>query len=101
MLRIEHDGSASDFTLDPTTWLPIKSAGVSLADPNRPVPSEMRYEGWTKVAGVCFPTQRANYHEGVKLADEIAEEAVRVNAGLTPQELAAKPADFAPDLPGR
>src|ERR1700733_13685595 len=34
VLRIEHDGSANDFTLDPATWLPIKEAGVSLADPD-------------------------------------------------------------------
>src|SRR5262245_38632009 len=37
ILRIEHDGSATDFTLDPATYLPLKSAGVSLADPDRPV----------------------------------------------------------------
>ena len=101
VLRIEHDGTASDFTLDPATWLPVKTAGVSLADPDRPVPAEMRYGGWTEVAGVRFPTQRTNYHSGVKLAEETVEESIRVNVGLTPQGLAAKPADFAPDIPGR
>jgi hypothetical protein len=99
VLRIEHDGSASDFTLDPATLLPIKTAGVSLADPDRPVSAEMRYGGWTEVAGVHFPTQRANYHNGVKLAEETTQEAVHVNVGLKPQELAAKPADFSPDIP--
>jgi hypothetical protein len=99
VVRIAHDGTASDFTLDPTTWLPIKMAGVSLADPDHPAPNEMRYGGWTEVAGVRFPTQRANYHGGVKLAEETVEEAIRVNVGLSPQELALKPADFAPDIP--
>lgn len=91
----------SDTTLDPVTGLPMKTASVSLADPSRPVSQEMRYERWTEFAGVRFPTQRANYHNGVKLAQETTEGAIRINAGLTPQSLAAKPADFAPDLPRR
>jgi hypothetical protein len=99
VLRIEHDGAASDFKLDPNTWLPVKTADVSLANPDRPVAAEMRYGKWSKVAGVRFPTQRANYHNGVKFAEETTEEAIRVNVGLTPQELAAKPADFAPNIP--
>jgi hypothetical protein len=101
VVRIAHDGTASDITLDPTTWLPVKSAGVSLSDPDHPVPAEMRIEGWTEVAGVRFPTKRANYHSGVKLAEMTDEGVVRVNAGLTREELTAKPADFAPDIPGR
>src|SRR5262249_31430564 len=39
LLRIEHDGKATDFTLDPLTNLPSRSAGVSLAHPDRPVPA--------------------------------------------------------------
>jgi hypothetical protein len=101
VVRIAHDGTASDLTLDPVTWLPVKSASVSLANPDQPVPAEMRIEGWTEVAGVRFPTKRANYHSGVKLAEETDEETIRVNAGLIPKDLAAKPADFAPDIPGR
>ena len=100
VLRIEHDGSATDFTLDPVTCLPVKSAGVSLADPDRPVPAEMRYEGWIEVSGVRFPTHRVNYHSGVKRG-EVTTEEVRVNTGLRAQDLAAKPVDFAPDLPRR
>jgi hypothetical protein len=98
VLRIEHDGDANDFTLDTATWLPAKTSGVSLANPDRPVQSEMRYEAWTEVAGVHFPTKRANYHSGVKLG-EITDATIRVNIGLKPQELAAKPPDFAPDIP--
>jgi len=99
VLQIGHDGNTSDFTLDPITWLPVKTAGVSLADPNRPVPAEMHYESWTEVAGVRFPTQRANYHSGIKLAEETTERTIRINLGLTREDLAAKPADFAPDVP--
>ena len=98
VFRIEHDGNADDFTLDSATWLPVKTSGVSLANPDRPVSSEMRYEAWTEVAGVRFPTKRANYHDGLKLG-EITEAAVQVNVGLTSQELATKPPDFVPDIP--
>jgi hypothetical protein len=101
VVRIVHDGTASDITLDPSTWLPAKLASVSLANPDQPAPAEMRIEGWTEVAGVHFTTKRANYHNGVKLAEMTEEEAIRVNASLTLKELAARPADFAPDMPSR
>ena len=100
VLRIEHGAAATDFTLDPITSLPVKSAGVSLADPDRPVPSEMRYDEWSERAGIRFPTHRVNYQSGVKRG-EVTTADIRVNVGLRPQDLAAKPADFAPDLPGR
>jgi hypothetical protein len=100
VLRIEHGSDATDFTLEPRTSLPVKSAGVSLADPNRPVPSEMHYDGWKEVSGVRFPTHRVSYHSGVKRG-EVTTEDIRVNIGLRPQDLAATPADFAPDLPRR
>jgi len=100
VLRIEHDSSATDFTLDPVTRLPLKSSGVSLADPNRPVPSEMRYEGWKEFSGIRFPTHRANYLSGLKRGEVITGE-IKVNSGLRPEVLSAKPANFAPDLPRR
>jgi hypothetical protein len=37
VLRITHDGDATDLSLDPATWLPVKSAGISLTNPDRPV----------------------------------------------------------------
>jgi hypothetical protein len=46
------------------------------------------------------PAHRVNYHSGVKRG-EVTREAIHVNIGLRPQDLAAKPADFAPDLPRR
>lgn len=101
VLRIEHSGSAEDFTLDPITALPIKSAGISLAGPDQPVRAEMHYGGWVEVDGVRFPTRRTSYYSGVKMAEQTTEGAIRLNAGLTQQKLAAKPADFAPDMPSR
>jgi hypothetical protein len=100
VMRIAHDGTATELTLDPTTHLPLTSAGVSLADPDRPVPAQMHYEGWTKVSGVRFPTRRVSFHSGVKRG-EVTTEAVHVNVGLRPRDLAAKPADFAPDISRR
>jgi hypothetical protein len=58
----------------------------------------MHYEAWTTVAGIHFPTKRGNYHNGLKLG-EITDATIRVNAGLTLEQLAAKPPDFAPDIP--
>ena len=100
VVRIEHEGTATDFTVDPATKLPASSSGVSLADPGRPVPTEMRFEEWKDVSGVRFPMRRVSYHSGVKRGAVITE-TIRVNAGLRPQDLAAKPADFAPDIPRR
>jgi hypothetical protein len=100
VLRIEHGDSATDFTLDETTKLPLSSAGVSLADPDRPVPSQMRYGGWKEYAGVRFPMRRANYLSDVKRG-EVITETIRVNTGLRPQDLADKPANLAPDIPRR
>jgi hypothetical protein len=100
VLRIEHGGNATDFTLDPVTNLPVKSSGVSLADPDRPVPSEMRYENWKEISGVRFPTHRVNYLSGLKRG-EVTTADIRVNSGLRQQDLAAKPADFAPEIPRR
>jgi len=98
VVRIVHDGNANDFTLDSATGIPLKTNGVSLANPDRPVQSEMRYEAWTQVAGVRFPTKRANYHNGLKLG-AITDAVIQVNISLTPQALAAKPANLAPDIP--
>jgi len=97
VLRIEHDGSTDDFTVDPVTTLPLKTAGVSLADPSRPVPAETHYAEWKEISGVRFPTHRVKYHSGVKRG-EVTTEAIYVNVGLRPQDLAAKPADLAPDM---
>jgi len=98
VLRIAHGDNADDFTLDSTTWLPIKSSGISLANPDRPVRREMHYEAWTTVTGIRFPTRRINYLEGLKLG-EITGSAIRINGGLSPEQLGRQPSDFMPDVP--
>jgi len=98
VLRIAHDGAATDFTMDPKTGLPIKEAGVSLADPNHPVPEETQYRDWREISGVRFPTHKVKLLSGVKRG-ETTTETLRVNVGLRPQELAAKPADASPEIP--
>jgi len=100
VLRIAHDGNANDFSLDPATKLPMSSTGVSLADPDRPVAAEMRFSAWKDVSGMRWPTQRTNYHSGVKRG-EVITEMIRTNVGLRQEDLAQKPADFAPDIPRR
>jgi len=100
VLRIEHDGSATDFTLDPKTKLPAMEAGVSLADPDHPAPEETRYVDWKEIAGVRFPIRKVKSISGVNRGETMTE-TIRVNTGLRPQDLAAQPADFAPDIPPR
>jgi hypothetical protein len=60
----------------------------------------MRLEGWGVFEGIRFPTKRANYHSGAKLAEMVTQGPVRINRGLKPEELAAKPQDFSPIIPG-
>jgi hypothetical protein len=97
VVRITHADDATDFTLDAVTNLPLKSAGVSLADPDHPVPDGMTYEGWREISGVRFPTHRVKYLSGLKRG-EVTSGDIKVNIGLKPQDLASKPADFMPDL---
>ena len=100
VLRIAHDGDVTDFTLDRATGLPLKSSSVSLGDPDKPVPAEIRYAGWKLFSGVRFPSRRVNYHSGVKRG-EIVTEFLQINTGLNAGVLGTKPSDFAPDIPKR
>jgi len=97
VLRIEHEGHANDLTIDPTTRLPVSSAGVSLADPEHPVSAELRFVGWQNVSGVRFATHRINLHSGVKRG-EVTTESIRINSGLSQSELARIPTDFLPEI---
>lgn len=97
ILSIQHNGTTTVLTLDPATSLPIKSTGISLADPDQPVPAEMRYEAWKEVSGVRFPTRRINYLRGMRRG-EVTTSVITVNVGLRPQDLAAKPVVFTPEI---
>ncbi len=84
-----------EITLDPVTFLPVKQTGISLADPNHPVPSEARVEQWRTIDGVKFPGRVSSFHSGKKVA-EITEEEIRLNSGIKLEDLAAKPVDLKP-----
>ena len=84
-----------EITLDPATFLPIKTAGISHADPAHPVTSATRLERWHEVAGVKFPEVTTNFHNGTKVAEIIVEE-TKVNRALKTADLSAKPKDLKP-----
>jgi hypothetical protein len=87
--------NATDIALDPVTFLPVKQTSLSHADPDRPVPSEERFSQWETLGGVRFPNRITNFHSGKRLA-EITVEWARLNGGIKPGDLAAKPADLRP-----
>jgi hypothetical protein len=89
----------NEITLDPLTSLPSSEKGISLADPDHPVASETRLEGWHAVDGIKFPGRIINVHDGKKLAD-ITVEQTRLNRGLKPADLGRKPADGKPVMNG-
>jgi len=100
VLRIVPDGEpGGDTILDPTTWLPVSSRGVSLAEPDHPVPATMRFDRWKRVQGVMFATRRRNFHSGDLLAD-ITSTDVKLNSGMKVQDLALKPSDLKPVMSG-
>lgn len=91
------DKHKDDIVLDPTTFLPAESRGISLADPDHPVASATELHGWQAVKGIKFPREIINYHAGKKLADiKIVE--TRIDSGLKHADLALKPADLKPVL---
>lgn len=87
----------NEVTLDPHTFLPVSSKGVSLADPDQPVSSETRLEGWHVVDGIKFPSRVINIHDGKRLAD-ISVEETRLNRGLKQIDLTQKPQDGKPAM---
>jgi hypothetical protein len=82
-------------TLDPVTFLPVKSEWISLADSGHPVPNEQRFEQWRAVDGVKFPWRITSFQSGNRVA-EITVEQIKLNSGLKPSDLAIKPPDLKP-----
>lgn len=100
VITTESDPShRTEITLDPVTFLPVKQTGISLADPDHPVPSETRPDQWETVGGVKFPRRITNFHSGKRLA-EIAVEQIKLNSGIKPGDLAIKPPDLKPVMSG-
>jgi hypothetical protein len=98
VVRISQRNRATDITLDPNTWLPTKQAVVLPLDPKRSPLDGAYFSDWETVEGIRFPTKRTNYRNGIKIIDA-KEIRTRVNIGLRPDDLAAKPTDFSPALP--
>jgi hypothetical protein len=69
VIRLSADGKASDVTLDPISFLPVKSRSVSLADPDHPSHSEADTLARIKVQGVSFPARIRNVSSGDGFAE--------------------------------
>lgn len=89
-----------DITLDPVSWLPVKTTFTSLADPAHPVPGEEVVTEWETVQGIRFAHHWTVFRGGVRVA-EATVEVTKLNSGLKPEDLAAKPADLKPELSSR
>ena len=95
------DGDLShqlEFTLDPTSHLPIKETSLSLSDPAHPVPSDKVYEEWITTDGLRFPGRFSVLRTGVRIAVAKSLDEIRINKGLKPEDLSAKPADNKPEF---
>jgi|GEM_PF-1297478 len=86
-----------DLTLDPTSFLPMKSTSISLGDPDRPMPIGHQVDEWTTVQGVRFPRAVRIIRNGRELG-RLTTRQINVNTGLTVKELSALPSDHRPVL---
>jgi hypothetical protein len=86
-----------DITLDPASSLPVKTTSVSLADPAHPVPSEEVTTEWETVQGIRFARRWSVSRSGIRVAEATVEQ-TKLNSGLKPADLAAKPSDLKPVL---
>jgi hypothetical protein len=97
IVRVDDATDTMDIFLDPGTGLPLRNGSLSPPDAAHPATSGMLFEEWTAVKGVRFPTRRANFHNGARLAEGTTD-FLAVNTDLKPAELAVKPADLNPVL---
>jgi len=95
--RIDDPSDAEDIFLDPITGLPLRNGSLAPPDNKHPHTSGMRFEAWTTVDGVKFASQRADFHDGARLA-EITSNFITVNGRLKAADLALKPDDLKPVL---
>jgi hypothetical protein len=97
------DGDLShqhDITLDPASWLPVKTNTMSGADPAQPVPREEVVTEWETVQGIRFARHWTVFRSRLKVA-EATLEFTKLNGGLKLEDLAAKPGDSKPVLSSR
>jgi hypothetical protein len=83
-----------DITLDPVSWLPVKQASISLADPAHPESSENQFKEWMTVGGIKFPRRVCIPHDGIRLADITTGE-IKLNGGLRPKSAYCVPGLYA------
>jgi hypothetical protein len=86
---------ASDISLDPKTFLPIKETQISHSDRDHPATIETKVAQWQTFDGVKFPGLVTKVRNGIKLA-EITADSTKINSGLKVADLAAKPPDNKP-----
>lgn len=84
-----------DLTLDPHSALPIVERTLSLAMPDRPSWFETRLSDWMSVDRLRFPRHSEVFANGARLA-AISVESVRLNSGLSIEDLAEKPSNLTP-----
>ena len=89
-----------DIALDSVSSLPAKTTSISLADPAHPIPSDEIIAEWETVDGIRFARLWSVFRSGARVADATVER-TRVNSGLKPGGLAAKPLDLKPVLSSR
>src|SRR5581483_8953103 len=82
-------------TLDPETWLPLKTASISLANPEHPVASERANAEWETVQGIRFVHRWSVLRGGLPVAEPTAQQ-IKINSGLNAADLMAKPSDLKP-----
>jgi hypothetical protein len=95
--RIDDPSDSEDFFLDPISGLPLHDGSLAPPDATHSHTSGMRFEAWTTEHGVKFASQRADFHDGARLA-EIISNFITVNGGLQAADLALKPDDLRPVL---
>src|SRR5262249_32037603 len=88
-----------DITLDPVSSLPVKipTASISLADPAHLIPTETVNTEWETVEGIRFVRRWSVFRSGARVAEATVEQ-TKLNSGLKPADLAAKPSDLKPVL---
>jgi hypothetical protein len=57
-------------TLDPSSWLPLRTTSISLSDPSHPIPSESVTSEWETVNGIRFPHRWTVLRSGTKVAEQ-------------------------------
>ena len=86
-----------DITLDPVSYLLVKTASISLSDPAHPIASETVVMEWETVQGIRIAKHWKVLRSGIRVAGASVEQ-TKLNVGLKLEDLSAKPSDLKPVL---